>query len=290
MITELLSSRLKLSGGLFTILILALCMIYTAPTESKSQAADTQPRTVRVSINSEAAILITDPQGKRLGFDTEKQTVVNEIPSAGVNYGTGFPVYLLPIDKSGKPYTIQISGKPLKSKVETDLTLTGPGFLVGFKGIHLDALENLKVTASLDGKQLSFTAGQSGETPTIFYAVSAGHGKPSYKFEVSTLKLSSGKTLSATLDTLAGRLFFKDTDEKRNKYSVMMRRTNPDGTRQVYQLHDISFGASDNYVMEFGKWDGSGAVCFKVDDGKGFDQTGCVEMPNEVERSPRQSP
>ncbi|PYS45868.1 MAG: hypothetical protein DMF68_20970 [Acidobacteria bacterium] len=262
--------------------MLALCLISTPRTKSKTQTAYTQPKTVQVSINSEAALLITDGEGKRLGFDTEKQTVVNEIAGASVNYETRFPVYLLPSDNSSKPYTILISGKSLKSKVETNLTLTGPGFLVGFKGIHLNALENLNATVSLDGKQLSFTAGQSSETPTLSYAVSAGHGKPSYKFEVSTLKLSQGKLVATTLDLFAGRLFFKDDDEKRNKYSVMIRRTNPDGTRSVYQRRDISFGASDNYVIEYGKWDGRGAICFKVYGGKAFDQSACVEMPNEA--------
>ncbi|HKC62916.1 MAG TPA: hypothetical protein VKB86_04730, partial [Pyrinomonadaceae bacterium] len=193
------------------------------------------------------------------------------------------------IDKSGKPYTILISGKPLKSKVETNLTLTGPGFLVGFKGIHLDALENLTATVSLDGKQLSFKATQDNDPPTLSYAVSAGHGKPSYKFEVSALRLSSGKSVAATLDLFAGLLFFKDDDREKNNYNVMMRRTNPDGTQNVYQRHDISFGTSDNYVMEYGKWDGRGAVCFKVDDGKGFDNSACVELSNEAVSTPQQS-
>jgi hypothetical protein len=253
-----------------------------AGTMNKTSTTGTQPRTVQMSVNSEASILITNGQGKRVGFDTEKNNVVNEIPGAVINNETRFPTYLLPFDKSGKPYTIILSGKPLKSRVETNLTLTGPGFLVGFKGIHLDAGENLTATIGNDGRLLAFTAGQSGETPTLSYAVSAGHGQPSYKFEIGPLKLAAGKTVSATLDTNGEHLFFRDDDEKRNKYSVMMRRTNPDGTQNVYRRHDISFGATDNYLMEYGKWDGQVPVCFKVDDGKGFDQSICVEMPNEA--------
>jgi len=253
-----------------------------AGTRNKTSTTSAQLRTVQVSVTSEAAILITDGQGTRVGFDTEKNSVVNEIPGAVINNETRFTTYVLPFDKSGQPYTIIISGKPLKNRVETNLTLTGPGFLVGFKGIHLGAGENLTAMIGADGRQLAFTAGQSGETPTLAYAVSAGHGKPSYKFEISTLTLTVGKTVSATLDTNGGRLFFRDDDEKRNKYSVLIRRTNPDGTQNLYQRYDISFGATDNYVMEYGKWDGQGSVCFKVDDGKGFDQSICVEMPNEA--------
>jgi hypothetical protein len=253
-----------------------------AVTTSTSQATGAQPKTVRVSINSEAPLLITDSQGKRLGFDTEKQMAVNEIPGASVNYETPFPTYLLPFDKSGKPYIILISGKMLKSKTETDLTMTGSGFLVSLKGIRLNPGENLTATIGSDGRQLSFTAGQTGETPMLSYAISAGHSKPSYRFEVSFIKLSSGKTVTTTLDVNAGRLFIKDDDVKRNKFNAMMRRTNPDGTQNVYQHQDISFGTTDNYMMEYGNWDGQSAICFKVDDGKGFDNTVCVELADEA--------
>ena len=51
-------------------------------------------------------------------------------------------------------------------------------------------------------------------------------------------------------------------DTKKTSFSVTMRRTNPDGSRNGYTQHDVSFGQDNFYRMEFGKWDGKGEIRF----------------------------
>ena len=224
-----------------------------------------------------------------IGYDIDKNRAVNEIPGSHViDFAGGLhknvpPSYELPYQKSGKPYTIKVSGKGLKKEVDADLEMVGPGFVVGFDGILLDPGENLSVTVSADGQQLSFTSSQDGQTPDIFLTTEAGPDKPSYKFEIGGIKLNPGKTVTVTLDTVKERLFFKDNDGKKDKYDVRVERTNANGTKNFYENKEFAIGKSDNYEMDFSKWDGKGEMCFEEDDeGNGFDDNKCVEEPNEA--------
>ena len=74
-------------------------------------------------------------------------------------------------------------------------------------------------------------------------------------------------------------LYFKDDDAKRDIYTVKMRQTNPDGTRFVFLRQDVQLGKMDNYMMDFGKWDGKADMCFYIDDkGDGFDNKECIKL------------
>ncbi|MDQ3821358.1 MAG: hypothetical protein M3362_27270, partial [Acidobacteriota bacterium] len=125
-------------------------------------------------LNGEGNILLTDGAGRRLGFDPQKNQTLNEIPGAqAIVFEGGLgqdvpPAYKVPYQKGGKPFTINVSGKSLKSEVNADMEIDGPGFVVGFDNIALDPGENLTMTVSPDGQQLSFTASQDGQTPDIF--------------------------------------------------------------------------------------------------------------------------
>jgi hypothetical protein len=138
------------------------------------------------------------------------------------------------------------------------------------------------MTISPDGRDLSFTASQDGQTPNIFMTLATSRKEPSYFFQVGGIKLSPGKTVSMKLDLAKQKLFFKDDDAKRDAYDVMVTRVNPDGTKNFYEHHDLEVAKkSDNYEMDFSKWDGKGEMCFEDDDeGNGFGDDPCVEEPN----------
>jgi len=247
---------------------------------------------VEISLIGEGEMLITDGNGKRIGYDFDKNRAVNEIPgSRTIDFAGGLhknvpPSYELPYQKAGKPYTIRVSGKGLKKEVDSDLAMVGPNFVVGFDGIMLDPGESLTVTISADGHQLSFTSSQDGQTPDIFLTTQAGPDKPSYKFEIGGIKLNPGKTVTVTLDTVKERLFFKDNDGKKDKYDVTVERTNADGTKNLYENKDFAMGKGDNYEMDFSKWTAKGGMCFKDDDeGNGFDDDDCVGEPKEAKPS-----
>lgn len=265
--------------------------IYECPfckEESGDHASPASAEMLTFELNGEGNILITDGAGKRFGFDPQKNQMLTEIPGAQAlvfEGGLGLdipPTYKIPYQKGGKPFTINVSGKSLKSEVDADMEIDGPGFVVGFDNIALDPGENLTMTVSPDGQQLSFTASQDGQTPDIFITTDSGPDKPSYDFKIGGIKLNPGKTVTVTLDLKKEHLYFKDNDKKRDKYDVRVERTNADGTKNYYEHKDLEIGKKDNYEIDFSKWNGKGPMCVVDDDeGNGFDDDQCVEEPNE---------
>src|SRR6266567_4272342 len=252
----------------------------------------TPPRTqyLGFSMDGEGDMLITDAAGKRVGFDFRNNKFVDEISSSRVVFEKGGlnknipPEISLPLSNSTKPYTITLSGKSLKRGVDADLDVEGPGFVVGFSDIKLDPGESLTMTATPDGKELSFTASNDGQTPNVFITIENGRKHPTYLFEIGGIKLSPGKTVTMKLDLDKQKLFFKDNDAKRDAYDVLVARINPDGSKNFYEHHDLEIAKkTDNYEMDFSKWDGKGEMCFEEDEeGNGFDDNKCVEEPNET--------
>lgn len=251
--------------------------------QAQAEASNPKPKMtakrLQISLNAECEVLITNAQGKSIGFDSKKGQVLNEIPQAEIREVPPFPVYLLPADTLDKPYTIRLTGRPASRDVHTDLMVTGGGLVAGCKNLLLTAGKTLTLTVTSDGRRLTFTAGQDEQTPLLFTSTQSGRSNPSYSFEIGGVKLASRKTLAVTLDMEKQRLYFKDNDAKRDNYSVKMRQTNPDGTRYVFLRTDIQLGKADNYMMDFGKWDGKTDMCFYIDDkGDGFDNKACIKV------------
>ncbi len=246
---------------------------------------------VGFAFTGEGEYLITDPNGKRIGYDFAKSRFVSEIPDADVipnmgGLGKNVPAeYRLPRIASSKPYTIIVGGKSINQEVDADLDMEGPGFVVGFEDILVDPGENLAMTISPNGRELSFTASQDGETPSIFITIATSQKEPSYFFGIGGIKLSPGKTVTVKLDLEKQKLFFKDNDAKKDPYDVSVVRVNPDGTKNYYENQDLSIGKKDIYEMDFSKWDGKGPMCFEEDDEEnGFDDDDCTNEPNEPKK------
>jgi len=217
-------------------------------------------KTVQIFLDADADVLVENSDGKRTGLDSKSKKFVNEIPEARVISRETSTTYVLPFDKSGRPYRVTVSGRSA-SKVNADLSMTGPGFVVGFRGLDLTSGQVQTMSIASNGLQLSLTANQDGPTPQLFLTAQTGRGKPSYRFEVSSL-LAAGKTITVNLDIDKGRLYFKTDDAKKDNFSVKMRRTNPGGIRNLYTHQEISFSKLNSYSMDFGQWDGKGEMCF----------------------------
>jgi hypothetical protein len=244
------------------------------------------------TLDGEGEYMITDPNGKHIGYDFAKSRFVNEIPDAGIVPYTGgmnlnVPAqYFLPNLHATRPYTINVAGKSINREVDADMEMAGPGFFVGFEGIQLDPGESLSMSIAPNGTELSFTASADGETPKLFIAIGADRKQPSYYFEVGGIKLAGGKTITMKLDLAKQKLFFKDDDSKRDPYDVVVTRVNTDGTRDFYEHHDLEIAKkTDNYEMDFSKWDGKGDMCFEDDDeGNGFEDDTCSEQSNDKKK------
>ena len=252
--------------------------------QPRNQAA--QMETLYITATGDNDLLITDPSGRRIGYDLPKKVTVNEIPGAVENLIAGDgetdtpPEYILPVNSANKkPYKINISGSDSKETV--DLQIYGAGFVAGFAGISLDKGENLNMTVSQDGHELTFTASADGETPSIYITTDSGPKKPSYEFEIGGISLEGGKTISVKLDPDKGLIYFKDDDGAQEKYDVKVSRTNPNGTVNIFDEFDMDVGKGNNYVLNFGAWDGKGPMCVKDDSSGDFDHDECKNIENQ---------
>src|SRR6266849_3774691 len=143
------------------------------PNATTPQAA---PRTVQILLDADADVLVENSDGKRIGLDFKSKKLVNEIPEARVISRETSATYVLPFDKSGKPYKVMVSGKSA-TKVNADLSMTGPGFVVGFRGVPLISGQVQTLSIASNGLQLSVTTNQDGPTPQIFITTQSGRDK-----------------------------------------------------------------------------------------------------------------
>lgn len=241
-----------------------------------------------ISSSGDVDLLITDPNGRRIGYDAAKKVTVNEIQGGAENVIPGdgeadnAPEYLLPINPANKrPYKLAVGGTD--SEELADIQIYGPGFVVGFDEVSVDKGETLNMTFTQDGRELSFTASADGETPSLYIATDSGANKPSYEFEIGGITLKAGKTVSLKLDPDKGLIYFKDDDGDEDKYDVVISRTNPDGKVEVFEDYDMDIGDDNSYVLNFGAWDGKGKVCVKDDEDEdgNYDEEECTEVDDE---------
>ncbi len=249
--------------------------------EQSAAKPETVAKSVQILLDVDADLLIENSDGKRLGLDFQSKQFVNEIPEARAISRETSTTYVLPFDRSAKPYKITVSGKSA-SNVNADLSMTGPGFVVGFRGLGLVSGQVRKLSMASNGLHLSFTADQNEPTPQLFLTSQSGRGKPSYRFEVTSSSLEAGKTVTVDLNTDQGRLYFKTDDVKKDSFTVKMRMTNPGGTRDVFAHQDISFSKTNSYAMDFGQWDGKSDVCFYLAGDSGdAEKKQCTKLTND---------
>lgn len=226
-----------------------------------------------VTLTGAGALLVTDPNGKRLGYDAAAKKSYNEIPGASENQQMGgigeevAPVYDFPVNLNAKkPYTLTVSGKSLDAEETIDLEIVGAGFVAGFDAISLDKGETLTMTVSPDARELSFTASADGETPEIFLATEDGDGKPSYEFEIGGTRLQAGKTFTVRLDLIKSKIFFGDNDMDDDTFTVRVERSDPDGARSIFEDSDFAPSKADRFELDFSKWNGKTGMCEKDDE------------------------
>ena len=254
-----------------------------------------EQESLTVSLSGDADLLITDPAGRRVGYDAAKRAALNEIPGALENPVLGEvleegdgeaaePEYYLPLDAANrKPYTVNVSGKSLDAEETSSLQVVGSGFVVGFDDISVDKGETLSMTVSPDGHELSFTASADGETPSVYITTDEGPDRPSYEFEIGGIALKAGKTVSVRLEPDKGFIYFKDDDGDEDKYDVKVSRTSPTGKEDVFEEFDLDIGEDNSYALNFGAWDGKGKMCFEDDDDEdgSFEDEECEEVEDE---------
>src|SRR4029434_5597701 len=110
----------------------------------------TGSRTVQISLDTDANVLIENSDGKRIGFDFTTKKFVGEIPDAHSMDRETSSIFILPYDQTGKPYKSAVSGRRASAPAAT-LSITGPGFIAGVRSLKLSVSQIQRIVIGGDG-------------------------------------------------------------------------------------------------------------------------------------------
>lgn len=206
-------------------------------------------------------ILISDPQGKRYGYEGGK--FYREI--AGVTHrmlkggdelwkDSPSPTYYVPV---GQAFTLTLDGSAVQKETDTAVTMIGPGYDLSIEEIHLDPNQKDTVVFSPDGKSISYKT-SSNESPEI----SLGFETPGadYDFTVKGVDIEAGSTLTIRLDKTKNTLSISTAGNVQDgTYALSMGRLDKDNA-QYFDHDGIELRPNDTATLDFGKCAGNKAT------------------------------
>jgi len=215
---------------------------------------------------SKLDLLITDDQGRKLGF--VDGTLVNEIPGASYVIPRSGPttleddqepVYQIPV---GVKFTVVLDASKATREEIANLTLIGPGHDVSIENIKVQPGHKDTAVFSPDGTKLTYTPA-GGESPDIYFGVSTTGAD--YSFGVYGFDLDQGASVNAALDLTGGKFSVGTVGAKTPAtYALYINRV--DATiDQEYYHEGLTLDPQNVASIDFGKWDGKGDLTIGID-------------------------
>jgi hypothetical protein len=198
-------------------------------------------------------LLITDPQGHRLGYVDGK--IVNEIPGARVDKTLSDetwkdapePTYYVP---DGQAYTITVDGAGMTAEDDIAVGVIGPSFDLSVDTLQLHPGEKDVLTFTTDATKVSFKADQP-QTPSIKLGVS--DTSADYEFGVAGVKVAAGSTTDLALAAEGADLIVSTSGPGgSNTYALSVKRENDQGV-QLFKNDGVDLTAGDTADLQFGQ-------------------------------------
>ena len=232
-----------------------------------------QPQYNQIWLEGDADLLITDTEGRSIGF--KDGVFVNEIDGSlsnankfGVNVWeeNAEPVYYIP---TAIDFTISIDGSRLSEAANSTVTMIGPGYALEVSDIILEPGQIDTLDVSPDGSLISYRTA-SGETPFLLVAVETPEAD--YQFGVYGEDLAAGEALNLSLDTKEGWLSIDSIDNAEfGSYSLVVARYDDQG-EQIFGAEGIILDPDDVLYVDYLLWPGNGEP-MALDLDKGGDGT-----------------
>ena len=213
----------------------------------------------QIFLEGDANLLIVNGSSK-IGYENGK--FVNAFPGASFIPMKSVdtwkndlePIYNIPV---GTPFTMTLqSSRETKGKETTDVVMIGHGYDVGLSGIKVLAGQKDSIQFSASGRDLSYTP-SNPEAPNILFGISTA--KDDYEFELDSVEIDAGGTLSANLDTKKGRLGIKIANTKREAiFNPIFSRIDSQ-REQTFEGEDVTLASGDTLYLDYAKWTGNGA-------------------------------
>jgi hypothetical protein len=243
-----------------------------------SAMAFSQPetRTVTIGLNAPGSVLITAPDGKRLGDRPTDGKRFSEIENGRISTSRNRePVYRVPVSKGAGDLMITIGSRTLADR--PDLGISGPGFTIRLIKLPVSPSRSFRIAFDAYGPSISISSIGGGYDPDVRFAVDPDDARsPSSILAIRRDRIPAGRTLVVSFGS---GFEFSDNAGSGARYSVNVTVIGADGKEANYSTSVRKSTAGSRYRIEFPPASRETVPCVRTDDdGKGFGDAECREL------------
>lgn len=226
--------------------------------------AQSVTKPITISLNAAADVVVTNPDGKRFGYDSVHKKNLNEIKGAELNNLPGRePVYRIPVGNSIKPLTITITGQD--EGTVANLSITGVRFSINVKDMPVNAGAVVTVRVMSDGRSLEYSSNTTTAEPKFVFAVDPKDVKrSSYIFSVSGGSVAA-KTVVKIEYKLNDIFIFGDNAKTITDYDVNVLQIKADGKEHNFKATRLQAKKINHFELDLTKWNGKTGECLRFD-------------------------
>lgn len=210
-------------------------------------------RDTQVIARGSGRVRITNPQGEEIAG-------VKPARPKGALFNRNAPWFFVP---AGTDYRVVFGGEGGDERI-TNVVMFRPAFAVSLGNLASGQEQSIQFEG--DESRFNFTSG-GDEQPSVAMAVDLDGS--SYFFVVNGADLADGESLDFGVDPDTGRMSFNDSDGETGAFDLIVMRIDDDGI-STFAYADLEVGPDGEMVLDFGEWDGEGAMPAGMDeDGDG---------------------
>ncbi|RLT37803.1 MAG: hypothetical protein DWI61_07380 [Chloroflexi bacterium] len=246
------------------------------------------------------ALLLSTPDGKTVGVGSDG-VLQNDIPGATIvrpkgsvqrrpaakKFDPGNKVTLEPIVSLQPPvisvpaagaYSVAITGAVAAA---AELHAVGPGFAFAASGVQAGAGQTAGDAITINPAAGSVNYAPAGAAKPILTLTTAGADGETV-FTLGGVSFEAGQQLAVQVDPTAGTLALSGTGIGKDNLVLVATKVGNDGTINTFATDGIVLAAAGSQVLDFGAWDGTGAMNMGID----ADGDGTLESTRELADEP----
>ena len=246
------------------------------------------------------ALLLSTPDGKTVGVGSDG-VLRNDIPGATIvrpkgsvqrrpaakKFDPGNKVTLEPIVSLQPPvisvpaagaYSVAITGAVAAA---AELHAVGPGFAFAASGVQAGAGQTAGDAITINPAAGSVNYAPAGAAKPILTLTTAGADGETV-FTLGGVSFEAGQQLAVQVDPTAGTLALSGTGIGKDNLVLVATKVGNDGTINTFATDGIVLAAAGSQVLDFGAWDGTGAMNMGID----ADGDGTLESTGELADEP----
>jgi len=246
------------------------------------------------------ALLLSTPDGKTVGVGSDG-VLRNDIPGATIvrpkgsvqrrpaakKFDPGNKVTLEPIVSLQPPvisvpaagaYSVAVTGAVAAA---AELHAVGPGFAFAASGVQAGAGQTAGDAITINPAAGSVNYAPAGAATPILTLTTAGADGETV-FTLGGVSFEAGQQLAVQVDPTAGTLALSGTSIGKDNLVLVATKVGNDGTLNTFATDGIVLAAAGSQVLDFGAWDGTGAMSMGID----ADGDGTLESTRELADEP----